>query len=244
MQGLQNVNDETWAVAKRTWCNEREPTIRNSRSSMASEMILMRNEMEKMRTEHMQQSENQLVLLESIFAEVKKLKLQPQPEIPNDDSDDNDEEDDDNDEAPPPPVTPPLPPVPPLALPRRQVAIALRRTTLMPNVPVKMPLSVSTFMSQFEASKLADWNLPSVVRQNWPPPLRNRFSRWMYLYAQVMAKASRVRKGSDHATAIRKAITAMDAEMAVLGKSNTSQYMKHLKSIDPTTKKRVKRSEL
>ena len=52
-----------------------------------------------------------------------------------------------------------------------------------------------------------------------------------------MAKASRIRRGDDR---IRRATLAMDADMKTLGMANTAQYLKHLKNMDPNTKKENK----
>jgi hypothetical protein len=52
-----------------------------------------------------------------------------------------------------------------------------------------------------------------------------------------MAKASRIGRGDD---CIRQATLAMDADMKTLGMANTAQYLKHLKNMDPNTKKRTR----
>jgi hypothetical protein len=255
MQGLQNDNYEAWATRKQAWCEERDSVIRDSGSTMNVEMIRMRTEMENMRTQHAQETIARSAetaelrkLLNSISTDLRNLTLLPvrqsqlailpagaaalAPPLPL--------------PAAPPPAAPPPALVTPLRqAPLRQVAIALRRTAGMPNIPTAMPRSMATFMSQFEGSKLEDWIAQSTVatRKVWPPPLRNRFSKWVYLHAEVQAKASRLRRGGDAQTSIRRAVAVMQADMTTRGKLNTSQYFAYLKSIDPRTKKRVRARE-
>ena len=110
----------------------------------------------------------------------------------------------------------------------------------MPTIPVKLPLSMTTFLAQFKASKIIDWDLPASTRRGWSANHKNRFSKWMYLYKCLMERAARMQaRGGDHETCIRRAVGVMNAEMKVLALTNTSQYLTHLKSADPRTKKRV-----
>ena len=113
--------------------------IQDSGSSMATEMIHMRNEMEQMRKETKQQLDQALEIVKQLHSRlptehsataqvpptVQELNT---PQLP----------------ASPPAIQAPVPQ-------RRQLAVALRRTAAMPTIPVKIPLSMSTFMTQFHA---------------------------------------------------------------------------------------------
>ena len=157
---LQGVNYETWAIQKRAWCSEQERVIQDSGSSMATEMIHMRNEMEQMRKETKQQLDQVLEIVKQLHRLPTEHSATAQvppavqelntPQLP----------------ASPPAIQAPVPQ-------RRQLAVALRRTAAMPTIPVKLPLSMSTFMTQFHASKIIDWDLPSSTQSGWTHNLKN-----------------------------------------------------------------------
>ena len=108
----------------------------------------MRNEMEQMRKETKQQLDQVLEIVKQLHRLPTEHSATAQvppavqelntPQLP----------------ASPPTIQAPVPQ-------RRQLAVALRRTAAMPTIPVKLPLSMSTFMTQFHASKIIDWDLPS-----------------------------------------------------------------------------------
>lgn len=124
----------------------------------------------------------------------------------------------------------------PIQAPLVSVEDALRSSERVPNVPPTLGTSVFTLLVQHEQFKLASFELAN--KKHWDSKLRLRYSKRKYFYDEIRKRASRF-QGPTEKERMRGAALAMDVEK---GNKSMAKYYELLKSKDPNTKKRAKRT--
>ena len=125
--------------------------------------------------------------------------------------------------------------------PARTIVDMLRPRPLIPAIPPAMPKSMMQLLAEHdEYLSLGQYAVPS-SRRNWSAPTKLAYSRRRYLYDILVKRASQMRNALDMQGRKRRMAAIMDEEMRSKDLCNTSQYMKYLKSLDSTTKKRTRR---
>jgi hypothetical protein len=113
----------------------------------------------------------------------------------------------------------------------------LRPTERVPNIPSQLPNSMLTVLIQHQQNELSSFEVPS--KKHWPQSLRLRFSKRLYLYKILRQRATR-QQGSSEDERMRNAALAMDQEKGA--STSMNDYLKELKSRDPSIKSRAKRN--
>ena len=112
----------------------------------------------------------------------------------------------------------------------------LRASPRLPEIATNWPKQVIDVLLQHETANLNDY--VNDKKTHWPTPLRNNFSRRMYLYHQIELR-SRNYQADTHKEQMELAALAMDRERGLL---TASKFKDALKKVDVTTKKRKPRN--
>jgi hypothetical protein len=112
----------------------------------------------------------------------------------------------------------------------------LRASPRVPEIATNWPKQVIDVLLQHEMDNLNDYR--NDKKAHWPTPLRNNFSRRMYLYRQIELRA-RNYQADCREERMRLAVLAMDRERESL---TASKFKDALKKLDPNTKKRKPRN--
>lgn len=112
----------------------------------------------------------------------------------------------------------------------------LRPSPRVPEIATNWPIRVIDVLLQHETANLNDY--VNNKKTHWPAPLRNNFSRRMYLYRQIELR-SRNYHADCHKERMRLAALAMDQER---GSRTASKFRDALKKVDSNTKKRKPRN--
>ena len=115
--------------------------------------------------------------------------------------------------------------------------LALRRVALEPHVPIQMPNTIVQLINHYIEFNLATFQTNPNKRE-WPQSLRNRYSKWSYIYKVTVEKARHLRgQHPNFESRLRHAARNLDHNRDEMGKS-VNQYFTWLKSNDESTKSR------
>jgi hypothetical protein len=126
-------------------------------------------------------------------------------------------------------------PVNRLPNPHVNVNTALRPTPQIPAFPTVMPPSMVALLNEHNAGALSRFE-HAKNKKEWQQSIRNSFSKRLYLYKKIEAKANGLRAhGEARASQLLRAAKILDEERQ--GRS-LPQFLRDLKEDDPATKKR------
>jgi hypothetical protein len=111
----------------------------------------------------------------------------------------------------------------------------LHSSEKLPEIPPDLPNTVYELLAQHQQANLSSFELAK--KKHWSSSLKLRFSKRTYLYNKIKERAQR-NPGNTAQERMQNAALAMDREK---GTKSMNEYLKLLKSIDPTTKSRSKR---
>jgi hypothetical protein len=106
----------------------------------------------------------------------------------------------------------------------------------IPAFPNELPASFKTLLTQHVSYDLLRQH--TAVKRHWPPSLQSAFSKRMYLYNKIAAKASRYHVGGP---VVRLRVAAEELDRQRDG-ATLPTYMVHLKRNDPAVRNRAPRN--
>lgn len=142
---------------------------------------------------------------------------------------------------------PPPRPAPARALPalnrafqqnRLNMGAQLRNNPLVPDLATKLPDHLRVIVAEFQDQPLRLEQYKEISKSHWPRALQIAYSKRLYLFKQIMAKAREIPGSNDFRT--MKMPQAADLLEEECGNRSMDQLLRKLKATDPNKKERVK----